>query len=178
MKYIFLLGIVFFCFESVKAQEKTAAEAAEIIAGGGSFKLEKAVVAGGGSQMSHSSIDQNGTGGQAAAGVRSTGGNFTLYSGFWTPDDLAPTAANALVGGRIRTASGSGIRSVQVTIAFPTGETRTTLSSSFGYYRFADIPTGGVYVISVSAKKYAFSQPAQIRSVQDDVQDVDFVADE
>jgi hypothetical protein len=54
---------------------------------------------------------------------------------------------------------------------------RTTVSSSFGYYRFADIPVGASYIISVAAKKYSFSEPSQIRQVQDDLQDIDFVAD-
>jgi hypothetical protein len=75
------------------------------------------------------------------------------------------------------TASGAGIRNVQISITFPSGEVRTTLSSSFGYYRFADVPVGAIYVISVAAKKYSFSEPSQIRQVQDDLPDVDFVAD-
>lgn len=176
MKHIIWLLSILLFFVAANAQKVETST--EIVASGGTFKLEKAVTAGGGNQMSQSSINQNGTLGQSVAGLRSTGGNFTLYSGFWTPDDLAPTAANAVVGGRILTASGLGIRSVQVTITFPSGEIRTTLSSSFGYYRFADIPTGGIYVISVAAKKYTFSPSVQIRSVQDDLQDVDFVAGE
>ena len=151
----------------------------EIIATGGAFALEKSVTAGGGTpKLSAASLGENSTAGQALAGVRSNGGQFSLYSGFWTPDDLAPTAAQVVVGGRILTAFGQGIRNVRVTIAFPSGETRTTLSSSFGYYRFADIPAGDIYTISVAAKKYTFANPTQIRQVQDDLQDVDFTANE
>lgn len=157
--------------------EKSPA-APEIIATGGTFTLEKSVTAGGGIRKDVASLNETGTTGQALAGVRSSGAGFSLYSGFWTPDDLAPTAAAVVVGGRILTASGLGIRNVSVKIAFPSGEVRSTLSSSFGYYRFTDIPAGDIYVITVTAKKYSFADPTQIRSVQDDLQDVDFVASE
>lgn len=164
---------------TVKAQEvKETDKAPEIVASGGTFTLEKAVTAGGGVKKDVAPINENGTTGQAIAGVRSTGGNFSLSAGFWTPETLAPTAASAVVGGRILTASGAGARNVQITITFPTGEIRTAASGTFGYYRFAEIPVGGTYIISVAAKKFAFSQPSQIRQVQDDLQDVDFIAHE
>lgn len=151
--------------------------APEIVATGGAFALEKTVTAGGGGGKAAAAFSENGTTGQSSAGVRSTGGQFSLYAGFWTPDNFIPTAASAVVGGRVLTPSGAGIRNVQITIAFPSGELRTTTSSAFGYYRFAEIPVGAVYVITVSARKYTFSQPSQIRQVMDDLQDVDFVAD-
>ena len=150
----------------------------EIVASGGTFTLEKTVTAGGGNRMSQAAFDQSGTAGQTVAGNRSTGGQFTLYPGFWTPENLAPTAANVVVGGRILTANGAGIRNVQITITFPSGEIRSTASTSFGYYRFSDIPAGQFYVISVAAKKYTFPEPTQIRQVQDDLTDVDFTAAE
>ena len=87
-----------------------------------------------------------------------------------------PTAATAVVGGQIKTADGRGIRNVLVTITHPNGQTQAARSGSFGYYRFAEIPVGETYVISVTAKKYIFSQPTQIRTVQEDVQDIDFIA--
>ena len=176
MKNISWLLTIFLFFAAVKAQEKTA-QTTEIVASGGAFTLEKAVMAGGGANKELLPLNETGTTGQAVAGVRSTGGQFSLYAGFWTPDDFAPTAAAVVVGGRILTASGAGIRNVQITITFPSGEMRTTVSSTFGYYRFAEIPVGGIYVITVAAKKYTFSQSTQVRAVQDDLQDVDFVAD-
>ena len=177
MKYIVWLFLMTSFCVSAGAQEKTALTA-EIVASGGTFALEKAVTAGGGVKKEIAPLNENGTTGQAAAGVKSAGGQFTLHSGFWTPDDFAPTASSAVVGGRILTSSGAGIRNVQVTITFPSGEIRSTVSTSFGYYRFAEIPVGEIYVISVAAKKYTFSQASQIRQVIDDLQDVDFVADE
>lgn len=149
---------------------------AEIVASGGTFTLEKTVLAGGGSRIAQALFNQAATSGQPAAGLRSAGGQFTLYSGFWTPDNLTPTAASATLGGRILTSGGQGIRNVQVTLTFPSGEIRATASSAFGYYRFAEVPVGGVYVVTVAAKKYRFAVDSQVRQVEDDLRDVDFIA--
>jgi len=167
---------LFFLF-AFPARAQKIENAPEIIASGGAFTLEKAVTAGGGNAKQSSPLSESGTTGQTVAGIRSTGGQFAVYSGFWTPDGFAPTASNAVVGGRTLTASGLGIRNVQVTITFPSGAIRTAVSGSFGYYRFSDIPVGALYVISVSAKKYTFSESSQVRQVIDDLQDVDFIAD-
>lgn len=174
----FILSVALISLLAFTARAQKAENPPAIVATGGTFALEKTVTAGGGSGKQSASLNESGTTGQAAAGVRSTGGQFALYSGFWTPEDFAPTAANVVVGGQVLTAAGRGIRNVQITITFPSGETRTTLSSAFGYYRFAEIPSGGVYVIAVAAKKYTFSNPTQIRTVQDDLQDVNFTANE
>ncbi|HEY0458659.1 MAG TPA: carboxypeptidase-like regulatory domain-containing protein [Pyrinomonadaceae bacterium] len=172
-----LFALVLFFPIDAFAQTKETETPTEIVASGGSFTLEKTVTAGGGGAKRLSPMSETGTTGQTIAGIRSTGGQFAVYSGFWTPDTFAPTAANVVVGGRILTASGLGIRNVQVTITFPSGAMHTTLSSSFGYYRFADVPSGAIYVISVAAKKYTFAEATQIRQVMDDLQDVDFIAD-
>ncbi|MBL8124852.1 MAG: VCBS repeat-containing protein, partial [Blastocatellia bacterium] len=50
---------------------------------GGSFTITKSVIAGGGGSGSGGSFTLNGTIGQAAAGTTSTGGSFSLESGFW-----------------------------------------------------------------------------------------------
>lgn len=176
MKILIFLFLMFLFLAAVNAQDKNA-PTAEIVASGGTFTLEKTVTAGGGTRKETLPMSENGTSGQAAAGVRSTGGSFSLYSGFWTPDDFAPTAASAVVGGRVLTASGAGIRNVQIMITFPSGEIQTTVSTTLGYYRFTDIPVGGTYVVTVAAKKYTFAESSQIRQISGDLQDVDFVAD-
>ena len=156
---------------------EASAQTEEIVASGGTFTIHKSVVAGGGRAKQLSPVNEHGTAGQTIAGVRSNGGQFSLYSGFWTPENFAPTAAMAVVSGRVKTADGRGIRNVYVTITFPTGETLTTASSTLGYYSFTEIPSGATYVISVAAKRYAFSQPSQVRQIMEDATDVDFIAD-
>lgn len=158
-----------------RAQTDTVPE--EIKASGGTFTLEKTVTAGGGVNKTTSPLSENGTTGQTVAGGKSTGGNFMLYHGFWTPDIFAPTSANAVIGGRVSTADGSGIKNAAIIIIFPTGEMRTARSSSFGYYSFTDIPVGAAYSFSVSAKRYTFSQPTVIRTIEDDTRDINFIAD-
>jgi hypothetical protein len=175
--WFLFLALIVFCLLVVARGQTKDSETQEIIASGGTFTLEKAVIAGGGAEKQILLVSENGTTGQAIAGYRSNGGAFTLYSGFWTPADLAPTAAHVVVGGQVKTADGRGIRSVLVSITFPSGEIRTAVSSSFGYYRFAEIPAGETYIISVTAKRYTFSQPTLVRQILDDTQDLDFVAD-
>lgn len=98
----------------------------------------------------------------------------TVFNNFWTAGEpVAPTAANVTVGGRVF-AEGRGLRNAVVTITDSTGATRSTRTSSFGYYSFADVAVGREYVISVAGKGYAF-QPL-IVTVNDNVGDLDFIA--
>lgn len=155
----------------------TRAQDPEIVASGGSFVLQKAIVAGGGTEKQALPISENGTTGQSVAGHRSTGASYILFSGFWTPNTLAPTAAMVLVGGRVTTADGRGITNVIVTLTSPSGEVRSARSTAFGYYQFNDVVVGSAYLISVSSRRFTFSQPTQVRTVMDNISDVDFVAD-
>jgi len=90
---------------------------------------------------------------------------------------MAPTAASVTVSGRVMTAHGKGIRNVLVRFVDDAGQIRTVLTSTFGYYKFADIPAGQTYTISVSAKKYTFAQPTQVLNLTGETSDVNFVAD-
>lgn len=153
------------------------AQGSDLVASGGQFVIEKQAIAGGGDRHSSAGPVVAGTNGQSTAGIRSSNGQFAIYSGFWTPDDFTPTAASAVVGGRVRTASGLGIRNALVTLTLPTGAILATRSSTLGYYFFADIPVGGTFVVTVRAKRFSFSQAARLITVEGDVADVDFVAE-
>ncbi len=165
--YVFIVALLLLLVASARGQELS----------GGQFSITKTVVAGGGNGMSQNQTDANNTAGQTVAGSQSNGGNFTLYSGFWTPDDFTPTAATATIGGRIRAADGRGIKNVFITLTHPNGATQTTRSSSFGYYSFAEIPVGETYVVSVVSKRFSFSPSAQVINLTSDAMDVDFTAD-
>lgn len=171
MKNLSLLVILFFVAAFVvKAQ----------IASGGNYTMTQTVVANGGANGSSASVGGNytveGTIGQSAAGTIQQNAAFTFDPGFWNAAPLAPTAASVTVGGRILTADGRGIRNVMITVTGGSGETRTVVSSAFGYYRLTDIAAGGTYVISVRAKRYTFSQPTLVRSVSEDADDINFTA--
>ena len=90
---------------------------------------------------------------------------------------LQPTAGGTVVGGRVITSGGRGIGNVRVTLADQTGQVRTALTSPFGYYQFTDISTGETYTISVSSKGYSFDQPTRITTVNDAVDDLNFISD-
>ena len=155
----------------------TRAQSSGIVATGGAYTLEKVVVAGGGGAKQMSGFTEGGTAGQSVAGVRSNGGQFSLYSGFWTPEDFAPTAAGDVISGRIMTSDVTGIRNILVTLTNQEGEIRSAPSTTLGYYRFDDVPAGQSYVISVSAKRYTFADPTRVRHVVEDIADLDFIAE-
>ena len=98
-------------------------------------------------------------------------------SPFAVVQQLAPTAALVSVGGRVTTSKGRGIGKVYVTMIDPEGNSRTALTSTFGYYRFTDVPVGETYVLSVASKRYSFNPSTQIRSIDEEIRDINFVAD-
>ena len=152
--------------------------AAAQIATGGSFTLEKSVVAGGGGTSSNGVFTITGTTGQSAAGTSSDNSSLAHRSGFWVADPMAPTAAEVSVSGRVTTAGGAGIRSVVVTLTDSSGASRKAMTGGFGMYRFTNVEVGRVYVLTVAAKKYVFTNPTQIVAVNDELTNLDFSADE
>jgi len=145
---------------------------------GGNFTITESVIAGGGGQNTAGgafSLDH--TIGQSIAGNSLSGSPFAVTSGFWNFTPLAPSAAQVTISGRVRTADGSGIRNVTVSLTMPNGETRFAATATFGYYRFDNIPAGGTCILGVAAKKFTFSQPTIVRTIHEDISDLDFVAD-
>lgn len=87
---------------------------------------------------------------------------------------FSPTAASVSIGGRVLTPEGSGLRNALVTIRGADGETKTTLTSAFGYYRFAGVQAGQTFVLRVVSKRYQFA--AQTINVGGETNDLNFVA--
>ena len=184
--FIAVLTMILVLAWSARAQETSESQTRDasenqtqqnITARGGGFTLEKAVIAGGGSAKRGAAFIEHGTTGQSIAGIKSSGGQFSISAGFWIPENFAPTAGGVTTAGRVKTNAGKGIRNVTVTVTFPNGETRATVSGASGFYQFADIPAGATYIFSVSAKRYVFSQPTQVRNIIEDIEHIDFVAD-
>jgi len=142
---------------------------------GGQFTLQRSVIAGGGTAKQQGQFSEHATAGQSVSGSQSSGGSFRVRSGFWTPDDLMPTAANVSISGRIMTDTGLGLRSAEVTLTDANGTVRRTASGSFGYYRFDDVPTGQTYVIRVVSRRFQFS-PRAI-SVVDELTEIDLIGE-
>ena len=85
----------------------------------------------------------------------------------------ATTAAGAQVSGRVLTPDGSGLRNALVTMIDANGIARTVKTTSFGYYTFEDVESGGSYIIGVSSKRYHFA--SRLIQVADTLTDLDFV---
>ncbi len=93
-------------------------------------------------------------------------------------NELIPSAATVSVSGKATTANGNGIRNVIVTLIVPNGNILTTRTSTFGYFRFDEIAVGETYIISVNSKRFTFNPSSQILSVNEELTNVDFVAQE
>lgn len=85
-----------------------------------------------------------------------------------------PTAATVSVGGRVLTPDGYGLRNALVTITDQSGNSRTVITGSFGYYSFAEVEAGESYVISITSKRYVFRP--QFVSIVDDITGLNFTA--
>lgn len=152
---------------------------------GGTYDLSHSVIASGGGSSTGGAggaFKVEGTVGQTTAGTNSNGTSITnqyaVRGGFWAfQQALVPTAAQVEVGGRVMAADGNGIRNVMITMTNAQGNTRTDLSSSFGYYRFSDVSVGETYIFTITAKRYSFSQPTQVRNITEATEDINFVAD-
>ncbi len=148
------------------------------VAQGGNYRLEQAVVAGGGTSAdaTGSTYKLDGVIGEPAAGATSTNAPFAVRGGFLTPDVLAPTAAGATVSGRVRTAGGSGIRNVRITLITADGAARTVLTSTFGDYTFTGVTAGQTVILTATAKKFVFTQPTQVLNLNEDAVEINFVS--
>ncbi len=147
------------------------------IASGGKYTIEKSVIAGGGATSSSGNYTVEGTIGQSAAGTVQQNSPFKFQPGFWTAAPFAPTAAEVTVSGSVKTAAGRGINNVFISMTGANGETRTIQSSSFGFFRFDNVAVGETYIFTVKAKRFTFAQPTLVRSIFDDTDDINFVAD-
>ena len=91
---------------------------------------------------------------------------------------LGPTAAAVTLSGRVVTAEGYGVPFAQIVVRNQMGEAVSTITNPFGFYNFDNLQAGETYFIEAVSKRYVFTPPVQVRSVQDDVTGVDFMAQE
>lgn len=145
-------------------------------AAGGVFTLVKTSTAGGGGRLEGGEFSVSSTIGQPASGKRPNGGNAAGENGFWTTQNFAPTAASVMVRGRVVTNDGRGITNAMVTLTDPSGMTRTTRTSAFGYYSFSEVLVGEAYILDVRSKRFSFVSPQGLINVDEEMNDVDFIA--
>lgn len=83
-----------------------------------------------------------------------------------------PTAAPAMVAGKVTNMSGRGIRRAVVQMLDSSGNVRYARTNSFGRFRFNDVEVGQTYIFSVEAKGYSFAP--QVINVGENIRDLEF----
>jgi len=101
--------------------------------------------------------------------AKTTNGSFVV---------IGPTAAHVSVSGRVTSVDGSGINGAIVTVAGPSGQVHTARTNPFGYYRVEGLEAGQTYTITPRSKRYAFDPPSIVRTVLEELTDVNFVGRE
>ena len=87
---------------------------------------------------------------------------------------LAPTAANVFISGRVLTAKNTGVARATVQLTDGDGNTRIARTNAFGFYRFDNLEIGKSYTASVTAKQITFAP--QLISPMENLSEVNFVA--
>lgn len=93
-------------------------------------------------------------------------------------DEIAPTAANVSITGRIEMSGGRSVSGVALLLSDPaSGQTWVSRTNIFGYYQFANVPAGVFYVVTVlPTKRYVFTPDSLSFVADDDLTGVNFVA--
>src|SRR5690606_15998990 len=91
---------------------------------------------------------------------------------------LTVSAGPVSVSGRVTDAHGRAVSGAVVSLSLGDGASRprSIRTNSFGYYRFADLPSGGTAILYVQAKAKGFRIPSRIVNLDGDLANVDFVA--
>lgn len=105
----------------------------------------------------------------ATVGFFKTGNPITVEVQGPTP----AAATNVLVSGRVMTTNGVGVRGAVVSLTDSMNNTRTAITSSFGYYSFDNVATGN-YTVSAAAGRYTFT--SQVIQINDNITNLNFVA--
>ena len=144
----------------------------------GAYDLSHNTLAGGGEMQSAGDrFRVDGTVGQRLAGSVSTGSQFSLHGGFWFRNQLAPTAAQVTIGGRVNNTRGGVVRRVRITLTeAASGTVKTTLTNQFGYYRFEGVEVGRIYIVRAESRNFTFTPEMHVFSLVDERLDLDFTA--
>jgi len=65
---------------------------------------------------------------------------------------------------------------VRLSLTDSSGQVRTAMTTSLGYYRFDDVQAGETYILSATGKHYTFSQPLQVLNINEETNEVNFTA--
>ena len=89
---------------------------------------------------------------------------------------LAPTAANVSVSGKVLDSFGRYVSKARVIATDQNGRSRTASVNSFGFYHFDEISVGETYIFQVISKRLIFAP--QIVNISENISDLNFTAGE
>lgn len=87
---------------------------------------------------------------------------------------MVVTASGLSVSGRVSATNGRGLKNAFVMLTDSQGVTRTTRTTSFGYYSFDGVAAGQTYVISINSKLFQFVP--QVVTLMEDTNNLNFAA--
>ncbi|MBK7393699.1 MAG: DUF11 domain-containing protein [Chloracidobacterium sp.] len=105
--------------------------------------------------------------------------NFAVgrIAGGWGLEFLAPTSADVSIGGRVLTDTGRGIRGAVVTV---TGNSLVSpinvMTGVNGRYTVPGLTAGETYVVTVRSRRFFFTEPSRVITLNDNVADADFIS--
>lgn len=141
------------------------------------LQMDKTVISSGGSVSSGSTYTMISTIGQPLAGGPVSGTGIYGHIGFWSPG-FAPTAAGVSVSGRVITSSGRAINNVTLKQTSMNGQSSTVRTGGFGYFRFNNLPSGEMYILTINAKGFTFPERSVTLFVNDHIADLMIVSNE
>jgi hypothetical protein len=134
----------------------------------GGYRAYRIPTGGGNASLVNSTID--------TTAKTVTAPNVSQFSDWTLAQPLAPTAAAVPVGGRVLTADGFGIPQARVTLTDSWGNERQAVTNSFGYYRFDNVAAGATYIFSVRHKSWGTMALTEVRNIQEESDNLDFIA--
>jgi hypothetical protein len=95
----------------------------------------------------------------------------------FTSDELAPSAADVKLSGRVVSPDGRGIRGISITLLdASTNTVRVATTNTFGYYTFDRLPVTNFYVLTaVSTGRYPIRNNVQTFTLQGDLVATTFI---
>lgn len=91
---------------------------------------------------------------------------------------LGPLAAGALISGRVAAADGRGIRNAVITVSGGNlSQPIYVRTGTFGYYTIEGLAVGETYILTVNSKRFTFTVPSRVITLNENVSDADFIAE-
>jgi hypothetical protein len=97
-------------------------------------------------------------------------------AGGWGLEFLPLTAADVSVSGRVLSSDGRGITNAVVTVTGNSlSQPISVVTGRYGRYTIPNLTAGSTYVVTVASRRFEFSMPSRVVTLNDNLADLDFV---